>query len=336
MPGRTRSTPRGRRCAGEGRRHPAGTGPGARGAAAQAAARAGAAVLADLGGARLGLGVRPVRRRRAREALRVPRRDDVGAREPAVRVVGARRAARARRRAAGGAVGPGLVPGLDDGLSEPALPARRARASPSARTTASSTTSRESRRRSCGPRCASTRARRSARRSARRTPTASPACGAGTSSSSSSARAAGPRPRRPPSRASASRRSSAPGTSAFSMPDEDMTDNPFRRHVVDSLQPSWSTVPYANDLAERGRRTRRPTPMPTGVRDGSATAAGASTTPAGTRSTSPGRSSPTPLARDGFLDRDLRSTRRAPRLATRARRARRRLLLPDALALASS
>jgi hypothetical protein len=37
---------------------------------------------------------------------------------------------------------------------------------------------------------------------------------------------------------------------AFSMPDEDMTDNPFHRHIVDSLQPSWSTVPYANDLAE--------------------------------------------------------------------------------------
>jgi hypothetical protein len=37
---------------------------------------------------------------------------------------------------------------------------------------------------------------------------------------------------------------------AFSMPDEDMTGNPFHRHIVESLQPSWAAVPYANDLAE--------------------------------------------------------------------------------------
>jgi hypothetical protein len=36
---------------------------------------------------------------------------------------------------------------------------------------------------------------------------------------------------------------------AFSFPEGEMTSNPFHRHIVQTLQPAWSGVPYAGDIA---------------------------------------------------------------------------------------
>jgi hypothetical protein len=38
-------------------------------------------------------------------------------------------------------------------------------------------------------------------------------------------------------------------SAAYAYPDEDKTSNPFHRHIVASLQPAWSGVPYADEIA---------------------------------------------------------------------------------------